>query len=218
MVRPNAGLRPMAGENLSSLVWLAALCGASILIAWHASRHVVLWGAWSGFSPAGMMHPVSAMPGFATDFPNGEGQMMTSLIGRAYRLLGLIGVSDRAGAMAMIWLETVSLMAGSVWLARAANPHLPRWMALAAGFLLAAGTLPSADFGRWFHPFYGSVYNFAIGASLAAMAATLSRLNHWRKMLDHYLKSVRLGTIRLLMTLNPYILSTVNYGAANHRS
>ena len=175
MMRPNASLARMAGADLSTRIWLAALFGSSVLIAWLASRHVVLWEAWSGFSPVGMMHPVSAMPGFATDFPNGEAQMMTSLIGRAYRLLGLIGVSDRVGAMTMIWLEVVSLMAGAVWLARCANPHLPRSMAYAAGILFAASALPGADFGRWFYPFYGSVYNFAIGAGLAALAAVLSQ-------------------------------------------
>lgn len=162
-------------ESFSTSAWLALACATIVAIAWYAARDVVLQTALFGFTPVGMMHPTEFMPDFAADFPNGEGEMMKSLVGRAYLLLGTLGLPERLSAMAMIAAEAAIMMAGAFWLARKTSPHLPVWTALAAAVLMSTGTIASADFARWFHPYYGSVYNFAFGLGFAALAATLDK-------------------------------------------
>jgi len=163
------------GERLSSLAWLSLAFVAVIGIAWASTRNLIPQTAFSAFSPVGMIHPVSAFPDFAEDFPGGEGEMMRSLIGRIYRFLGEIGIPDHPASLLMTMLEATTLMLGSFALARRLNPHLPRWTAIGAALLVAAGSIASADLARWFHPYYGSVYGFAHGFAFAAMAAVLAR-------------------------------------------
>lgn len=160
---------PVTGLMLFCCIVLAAL------IAWFSQQHVTLIAAMDGYSPIGMMHPWKEFPAFSANFPNGEAEMMKSVIGRVYRLLGAWAVPDRAGATAVVFAEVLVMFGGSVWFSRAANPHLPRWMAYAGGLFLVAGGIASSDFGRWFHPVYGSVYNFALGTGMASIAASMER-------------------------------------------
>ena len=165
----------LRNEKTSTLSWLLVACFTVAAIAWYSSRHVVLQTAFFGFTPVGMMHPTAFMPGFGADFPNGEGEMMKSLVGWAYRLAGAMGLSDRAGTSLMVGVEAVIMLTGAALLARRTNPHLPRWTAIGAAVLVSAGTIASADFARWFHPYYGAVYNFAFGLGFAALAFTLQK-------------------------------------------
>jgi hypothetical protein len=154
---------------------LAFAFATPIAIAWFSQRHVVLQAALYSFTPVGMLHPIADSPDFSADFPNGEAELLRSLVGRAYRLLGWAGLSDSTGTFVMVFAEAASLLAGSFWFARSANPHLPRWTAWTGAILLCASGVASADLGRWFHPFYGTVYNFAFGLGLAGIAAALER-------------------------------------------
>lgn len=147
----------------------------AIAIAWFTQRSVVLYTALNGYTPVGMMHAVSSFSDFRGDFPNGEAEMMKSSIGHIYAILGQVGASDFVGAFLVVAAEALTLFAGGFYFARRSNPELPVWTAFAAGILLGASTIASADFGRWGHPFYGSVYNFAYGLGLAAVAAALGR-------------------------------------------
>ncbi|MET3615059.1 hypothetical protein ABID16_003402 [Rhizobium aquaticum] len=159
--------------HLVSFAFLCFLlaCG----IAWEASKHVELATAYFGFSPVGMMHPVSTFVGFGLDFPNGEGEMMKSLVGWLYATIGQLNVLDFNGSFGVIFLEVIVFLGGTYSLARRLNADLPRWTCVAAAVVLAAGSFVSADFSRWFHPYYGSVYNFAYGLGLAAIAAAMGR-------------------------------------------
>lgn len=168
-------LKSLRDNSLSTTAWLVLVCSAIAAVAWYAAFEVVLQTALFGFSPVGMMHPTELFPDFGANFPNGEGEMMKSLVGRAYLLFGALALPDRYSAMAMIAAEAAILIAGATWLARRTNPHLPFWTALAAAVLVSSGTIASADFARWFHPYYGSVYNFAFGLGFAALAATLDK-------------------------------------------
>ena len=75
----------------------------------------------------------------------------------------------------MVAVEALILIAGATWLCRRLSPALPLWTAIGGGVLLASGTIASADIARWFHPFYGNVYNFAYAAGFTTIAATLDR-------------------------------------------
>lgn len=147
----------------------------AIAIAWFTQRSVVLYTALNGYTPVGMMHSINNFSDFGGDFPNGEAEMMKSSIGHIYALLGQVGASDLVGALLVVAAEALTLFAGGFYFARRTNPDLPVWMAFGAAVLLGASTIASADFGRWGHPFYGSVYNFAYGLGLAAIAAALGR-------------------------------------------
>jgi len=168
-------MKSLQGASFSTFSWLVLVFGAIAAIAWFAARDVVLQTALFGFTPVGMMHPTEFMSNFAADFPNGEGEMMKSLVGRAYLLLGTLGLPERLSTMAMIAAEAATMIAGATWLARRTNPHLPFWTALGAAVLVSTSTIASADFARWFHPYFGSVYNFAFGLGFAALAATLGK-------------------------------------------
>ena len=171
----NYGAKGLLSNRFSTFAWLVLICGAIVAIVWYSARDVVLQTALFGFSPVGMMHPSFFFPNFTADFPNGEGEMMKSLVGRAYLLFGILELPERFSSMVMIAAEAATMIAGATLLARRANPHLPFWTVLAAALLVSAGTIVSADFARWFHPYYGSVYNFAFGLGFAALAATLEK-------------------------------------------
>lgn len=168
-------LKNLRSDQFSTFSWLILACGTVVAVAWYSSIHVVLQTALFGFTPTGMMHPTAALPNFAADFPNGEGEMMKSIIGRTYSLFGGFELPERFSTMAMVSAEAAIMLAGSAWLAQGANPHMPRWAAVAAALFVSAGSIASADFARWFHPYYGSVYNFAFGIGFAALAATLDK-------------------------------------------
>jgi hypothetical protein len=119
------------------------------------------------------LHPVWGRAAFVADFPNGEAPMLTSLVGQAYRFLGFLPFPRRLLVAGMIFAEFCALGLGAFLCARAANTKLPAWTAVTTSLLLTSGGLISCDLARWFHPFYGSAYNFAYGFGLAAMAAIL---------------------------------------------
>jgi hypothetical protein len=162
-------------DSFSTISWTFIACCTCFAIAWFSSKHVVLQAASLGFTPVGMMNPVHFLPNLANDFPNGEGEMMKSLVGWVYLAFGTLGLSERISTFVMVAAEAATMIAGSYRLARITNPHLPVWTGLAAAVLVSASAIASADFARWFHPYYGSVYNFAFGAGFAALAATLER-------------------------------------------
>lgn len=168
-------LRQLLWPRASTVTWIVLLLGTIASIAWYATMHLTLAEALFGYSPVGMIHPTSALPGFAANYPNGEDEMSKSLVANVLEQLGHTGLPDRVIAMLIVALEALVLMVGTARLARAANDDLPTWAVLAGALLMAAGTIASADFARWFHPFYGSVYNFAFGLGLAALAAALER-------------------------------------------
>lgn len=162
---------PFTGTLVLSVLGLSV----AIAIAWFTQRNVILYTALNGYTPVGMMHSIGSFPDFRGDFPNGEAEMMKSSIGHLYRMLGQAGTPDFVGAFLVVVAEALTLFAGGLYFARRTNPNLPMWTAFAAAILLGASTIASADFGRWGHPFYGSVYNFAYGLGLAAVAAALGR-------------------------------------------
>jgi hypothetical protein len=173
---PLAGaLDACRGQIATRLAWTFVFLAAGIALAWFRTRHVAEVSALYGFSPSALIDPVWYRPDFAADFPDGEAQTLKSLVGQLYRLLGVSPLPDRPLVAFMIFAEFCTLGAGAFACARAANRSLPAWTAAAAALLLTTGTLVSCDLARWFHPYYGSAYNFAYGAGLAGVAAMLAR-------------------------------------------
>ncbi len=165
----------LRSDKISSISWFALAVAAVFAICWYASLHMVLQAAWHGYTPVGMMHPTTYLPNFDDNFPNGEGEMMKSLAAWAYWLLGNLQIPVRPSVMIMVTLEATTLIGGAFLLARQLNPQLPVWTAIAAGLFVSAGSIANADFARWFHPYYGSVYSFTFGLGFAALAATFQK-------------------------------------------
>lgn len=171
-----ASLRSSA---VSHTAWALVFVCAGIAVAWFRTLHLDEAAALYGFSPSALLDPVWGRPEFARDFPNGEAPMLASLVGQAYRVLGLLPLPRRLLVGIMIFAEFIALGLGAFLCARAANPRLPRWAATAAALLLTTGGLVSCDLARWFHPYYGSAYNFAYGFGFAGVAAMLARRPVW---------------------------------------
>jgi len=150
-----------------------------IALAWLRTLHLDEAAALYGYSPSALFHPVWNRPEFSADFPNGEAEMMKSLVGQAYHLLGALPFPRRLLVAFMIFAEYSALGGGAFLCARRVNPTLPQWTAVVAAMLLTTGALISCDLARWFHPYYGSAYNFAYAFGLAAMAAMLARKPVW---------------------------------------
>lgn len=160
---------------LSALAWAALAVVAAAAIAYFRTRHDAEAAAFFGFDPSGLLHPVWRLPQFAKNFPNGEEEALKSLIGQLYTMIGLLQLPDKLSVAAMIFMEAIVLMVGAYICTRTVNPRVPSWQAIGTAILLASGTVVSCDLARWFHPFYGSVYNFADGFGFAAFAYILKR-------------------------------------------
>jgi hypothetical protein len=154
--------------------WIALVGVAGLLVAWLRTSHLAESAAFFGFEPSGLLDPVWQRPAFTADFPNGEAEMLKSLVGQAYRMLGYLPLSERTLVGGMILAEFACLAAGAYVCARFADRRLPAWTALGAALFLTTGTIVNCDLARWFHPYYGSAYNFAYGAGLAGFAAILA--------------------------------------------
>lgn len=148
------------------------LAGAAV--AWFRTNHLAEAAALFGFEPSALIDPVWRLPEFAADFPNGEAETLKSLVGQVYRLLGYLPLSKQAIVTGMIFAEFCTLAAGAFVCARAVDPKLQTWIGLGTALLLTTGTIISCDLARWFHPYYGSAYNFAYGAGLAGFAAIIA--------------------------------------------
>lgn len=167
------------GPIVDRLAWTLVFLCAGVAVAWFRTLHLDEAAALYGFSPSALLDPLWGRPEFAADFPNGEAPMMASLVGQAYHGLGFLPLSRRLAVAFMIFAEFCALGAGAYFVARAANPKLPAWTSMAAALLLTTGGLVSCDLARWFHPYYGSAYNFAYGFGFAAVAAILRRKPIW---------------------------------------
>ena len=169
-----AGHADAAGSRFASdVIWLLMVLAAGSTVAWLRTQNLTEASALFGFEPSALIDPVWGRPEFAADFPNGEAETLKSLIGQVYRALGILPFSDRALVASMIFAEFCALAAGAWLCARAVDQRQPAWIGLGTALLLTASTIISCDLARWFHPYYGSVYNFAYGAGFAGFAAIL---------------------------------------------
>lgn len=174
--RPRNMHFPTPRFGITDAVWLLVLVAVGLSISYFRSRHSDLATALFGFTPNILFDPVwTNAPGFDADFPNGEENMLRSLGGQLYRLLGLMPWPENVLHGIAIFLEFAALCIGTIICARAVSPGLPVWFAFVAALFLAASTLFDSDLARWGHPFYGAVYNFANGAGLAAMGLIIGR-------------------------------------------
>lgn len=162
-------------RSLADLSWLLVLCAAGVAVTWFRTVHLQEASALYGFQPTALIDPVWYRPEFAADFPNGEAETLKSLFGQAVRIAGLLPLSKQA-IVSMVVFAEFAVLAGGVFVAvRSVNRDLPGWMGVATALLLTTGACVNADLARWFHPFYGSAYNFAYGLGLLGFAAILRR-------------------------------------------
>jgi len=165
--------------SLSLAVWGLVFVCTGIAVAWFRTLHLDEAAALYGFSPSALLDPVWKRPEFAADFPNGEAAVLTSLVGQIYHLLGFLPLPRRVVVGAMIFAEFSALGMSAFVCTRVVNAKLPAWTAVVTAVFLTTGALISCDLARWFHPYYGSVYNFAYSFGFAAVAAILSRKPIW---------------------------------------
>lgn len=169
----------LSAPKLVQTAFVAVFLSAGMAVMWFWMRYLDEVIALYGYSPTAMIDPTWLLPQFAADFPNGEANMLKSLTGQIYHQLGAVGLPRNALVAGMIFAEFCTLGFGAFLCARAAAPERPAWTAGVAALLLSTGSLISCDLARWFHPYYGSAYNFAYGFGFIAMAAMLKRKPIW---------------------------------------
>ncbi|WP_449257001.1 hypothetical protein [Bosea sp. (in: a-proteobacteria)] len=171
--------RALRAPETAQVAFLLVLLCAGVAVTWVWMQHLDEVIALYGFSPTALIDPSWLHPEFASDFPNGEAEMLKSLAGQIYYRLGALGVPRNIFVSGMVFIEFCTLALGAFLCARAAAPERPAWTAVVAALLLTTGSLVSCDLARWFHPYYGSAYNFAYGFGFAAMAAILRHKPIW---------------------------------------
>ncbi|ETR76448.1 hypothetical protein X566_17620 [Afipia sp. P52-10] len=153
------------------------LCAA--IAVWHfRTVNAAEAGAFNAFSPSWLANQVSNTPAFAKDFPNGELEVLKSLPMLVYPMLGRHGISGILIFKIMMFLEIASIVAGTVLATRLLRPGAYLVEGLLISILLFASGFINASLAQWWHPYYGSVYNYAYGAGLAGSALLITGRVH----------------------------------------
>lgn len=161
-----------AATRIASLFALLVAACAIVIVR---SLDFDLAGAYYGWSPTALMSDFWASPEFAArNYPGGEEQLFKSAAYAPLPLLGALGVPKGLAYPVLIGLEVAALAAGAIFAVRRLVTGASFAQAALAALVLIAGSLASGNLARWGQPYYGSVYNYASGAGLAAVALLLT--------------------------------------------
>ncbi|MEM9028335.1 MAG: hypothetical protein AAGC70_08190 [Pseudomonadota bacterium] len=165
--------QPLA-KNQQIRMCLVILVAAASAIIYFRLRHISELSAYLGFLPTALANPTWLLETFRTDFPNGVPQLLKSLPFNIYPLLGSAGLTGAQIHSFMMPLEIVALAVGGFVATRHLNPQSCQLAALLVGLYLFGSHFANSDLGRWWFPFYGSVYTYAYGFGLSGASLAIT--------------------------------------------
>ncbi|MEM1399817.1 MAG: hypothetical protein AAGF58_08045 [Pseudomonadota bacterium] len=151
--------------------WIAVVAGC---VVYYLQRDNQIFAAWSGFNVTVLADPYWLKANASLGYPNGEEQLVNSL---PYWILVQIGnwrpIEQTVHGL-VVALELFAVAFAAFFSCRLLNKTGGSTAALLVALFLIAGHLVNADLSRWFYPFYGAPYSFAIGFGLLGSALAIA--------------------------------------------